>query len=248
MSPKSMRVAPTGAPLRVVILGSTGSIGCNAIEVIKHLNTLQRQGLFKRKIRIQGIFAHSNWRLLIKQVKSVKPDAIGLMNQESFKTLSRYLTSQTPLKRAYARPLIGRATVGSRKGLKLCRTEREINKIITDPGVDVVLVAISGSCALPFTLNAIKAGKTLALANKEVLVMAGEILTALARRKGIEIRPIDSEHSAIFQALHCGKLSEVRRVILTASAVLSIPGTRTALGKLPLKKRLIIRPGRWEKR
>lgn len=210
-------------PMRVVILGSTGSIGRNAIEVIKHLNTLQRHGLLKRKIQIRGIFANSNWRLLLKQAKSVKPDAIGLMNPESLNTLSRYLTSHS------------RRNVG---GLILCRTEKEINKIITDSKVDIVLVAISGACALPFTLNAIKAGKTLALANKEVLVMAGEILTSYARRKGIEIRPIDSEHSAIFQALHCGKPNEVRRVILTASGGPFYSRNQNSLKKVTPKQAL----------
>jgi 1-deoxy-D-xylulose-5-phosphate reductoisomerase len=148
-----------------------------------------------------GLFANSNWRLLLKQIKSVKPDAAGLINRKALDSLCRYLN---PAHKLCA-------------GLTLCRTEKEVNEIITDSKVDTILMAISGASALPFTLNAVKAGKTLALANKEVLVMAGEILTAYARQKGTEIRPVDSEHSAIFQAMHCGKANEVRRVILTAS-------------------------------
>lgn len=178
--------------MRIVILGSTGSIGRNAVEVIKHLSLLQKKGGLERKFQVTGLFANSNWRLLLKQIKSIKPKTAGLMNLKSFDNLCRSLKKPRP---------------------RLCRTEKEINEIITDSKVDTVLMAISGACALPFTLNAVKAGKILALANKEVLVMAGEILTSYSRR----IRPIDSEHSAIFQALHCGKPNEVRRVILTAS-------------------------------
>lgn len=99
-----------------------------------------------------------------------------------------------------------------------CRQGTEgIQAIIREDALDMVLLAASGSAGLPVALTALDAGKTLALANKEPLVMAGPVLTRLAKERGAAVVPIDSEHSAIFQALRAGKRSELRRVILTAS-------------------------------
>jgi len=203
--------------VQIIILGSTGSIGQNTIRVIRHLNDLYQQGLLKRNFQVAGLVANSNWKLLLEQIKLVKPSMVGLMNQKALDILSPYLKN-TPV--------------------KLCRDNETIHQMITNPAVDIVLVAISGASALSFTLTALKAGKTLALANKEVLVMAGDIITDYARRNGTEIRPVDSEHSAIFQAMHCGKPSEVKRIFLTASGGPFYHYTKSQLKKVTLKQSL----------
>ena len=91
------------------------------------------------------------------------------------------------------------------------------SEMVRRDDIDIVLAAIVGSAGLPAVLAAVEAGKTLALANKEALVVAGSLVIPLARKKGVSILPVDSEHSAVFQAMQSGRGSEVRRVILTAS-------------------------------
>jgi 1-deoxy-D-xylulose-5-phosphate reductoisomerase len=182
--------------IQVIILGSTGSIGENAVKVIRNLNYLASRGLAKKSYKVRALIANTNWKELIKQAKDLKPYAIGLTDKKALAELKE--------------------KAGAIKS-KICKSIDEINKIISAPETDIVLIAISGSEALPFTLAALKAGKILALANKEVLVMAGGIISDYARKNNIEIRPVDSEHSAIFQVLHCGGHSEVKRVIITAS-------------------------------
>jgi len=183
-------------PIQIVILGSTGSIGKNAVRVIRSLNNLYDNGLSGKSYKVKALIANTNCKELIKQAKYLKPHAIGLTDKEA---LAELKTKRCGLK------------------AKICKDINGINKIISASDTDIVLIAISGSEALPFTLEALKAGKIIALANKEVLVMAGKLISDYARRKNIEIRPVDSEHSAIFQALHCGKDSEVKRVVITAS-------------------------------
>jgi 1-deoxy-D-xylulose-5-phosphate reductoisomerase len=182
--------------MKIVILGSTGSIGQNTVKVAAHLNNLYKKGAIKEKIEIAGLVANSNWPLLLKQIKAVNPESVALTDKNASDALIKRLKNSP---------------------VKICQTRDDIHRMIGDPSVNMVVVAISGAEALPFTITAINAGKNLALANKEVLVMAGEIIMPLARRKGITILPVDSEHSAVFQALHCGKPGDVKRVILTAS-------------------------------
>src|SRR6185436_7228283 len=92
-----------------------------------------------------------------------------------------------------------------------------LEEVVQQPGVDMVLAAIVGSAGLTGTWAALEAGKTVALANKETLVMAGPQVMRLARERGAAILPVDSEHSAVFQAIQCGRRSEIKRVVLTAS-------------------------------
>ena len=100
--------------------------------------------------------------------------------------------------------------------------------------IDIVVAAIVGSAGLPATLATVESGKTLALANKESLVVAGSLVIPLARKKGVAILPVDSEHSAVFQALHCGRAAEVKRVILTASGGPFRKATREQIEKATL--------------
>jgi len=174
-------------PKQVVILGSTGSIGRMTLEVIDHLN---------KHFRVFGLVANSRWKLLLKQVNKFTPREVGLTNAQAAERLKASLR---------------------RKQARIYHSLEEIKQMVTHPAVDIVVSAISGAEGLLPTLWAVQAGKTIALANKESLVMAGDLLMSEARRRKAEIRPVDSEHSAIFQAGHCGKPGEIRRVILTAS-------------------------------
>jgi 1-deoxy-D-xylulose-5-phosphate reductoisomerase len=110
--------------------------------------------------------------------------------------------------------------------------------LVSDPDVDLVVTAIVGAAGLAGTLAALEAGKTVALANKETLVLAGELVMELARRRGVAIIPIDSEHSAIFQAMHCGRACEVERVVLTASGGPFRGRSRESLAKVDCKEAL----------
>ncbi|MCK4908906.1 MAG: 1-deoxy-D-xylulose-5-phosphate reductoisomerase [Planctomycetes bacterium] len=171
----------------IVILGSTGSIGRNALKVLARLN---------HSFKVSGLVAHSNWSLLKEQAKEFRPKKVALID------LTAAERCQSALRKQKIKVLTGWA---------------QAKKIITDPAVDLVLSAVTGAAGLPASLWAIQSGKTLALANKESMVMAGGLLMKLARQKKASIIPVDSEHSAIFQALHCGQSDEVKQIILTAS-------------------------------
>jgi 1-deoxy-D-xylulose-5-phosphate reductoisomerase len=172
---------------RIAILGSTGSIGCNALEVIERLGP---------PYRAVALSAHRQRDKLLEQVKRHRPAAVAMTDGARDDGLSASL-----------RDLGAEVYVGPEGMIELVRRD----------DVDVVLAAVVGAAGLPAVIAAVQAGKTLALANKESLVIAGSLLTAEAKRRNVRILPIDSEHSAIFQALQCGRLGEVRRVILTAS-------------------------------
>jgi 1-deoxy-D-xylulose-5-phosphate reductoisomerase len=172
---------------KVVILGSTGSIGRSALEVLKGFND---------RFEIFGLSAHKNIELFKKQIREFKPKMAVLTQSESYeKVKKRYLNNR----------------------IKIEFGAESISQMVSAAEVDIIINAISGSAGLLPSYASLQAGKTLALANKESLVMAGELLTDLAKRKGSEILPVDSEHSAIKQCLLAGKRSEVKRLILTAS-------------------------------
>jgi len=171
---------------RVVILGSTGSIGCNALAVAGHLG---------EEIEVLGLSANRNIDKLVEQVKQFRPGVV--------------VVSEACLREAREK-LAGTDTE------ILCGPSGLVELARLD-GVDVVLSAIVGAAGLPVAVATVEAGRTLALANKESLVMAGSILIPLAKTTGATILPVDSEHSAIFQAMQCGRREEVKRVILTAS-------------------------------
>jgi len=174
-------------PRKVVILGSTGSIGRSTLEVIAAGNG---------RWQVVGMTAHNNLELLCQQADAFRPDWLvatdaGRAEEFAWPTL----------------PAGVRREVGN--DAMLAR--------VAEPDVDLVVAAIVGSAGLAGTWAALEAGKDVALANKETLVMAGPLVMRLAARRGARILPVDSEHSAVFQALRCGREGEVSRIILTAS-------------------------------
>jgi 1-deoxy-D-xylulose-5-phosphate reductoisomerase len=172
---------------RVAILGSTGSIGSNALDVIEHLG---------EPYRAVALSAHRQAGKLLEQARRFRPAAVAVTEESPDASLVQEL----------------RAT-----GAEVYVGPGGMEQLVARPDVDVVLASVVGAAGLPAVLAAVRAGKTIALANKESLVVAGSLLVPEARRRGVAILPVDSEHSAIFQAMHCGRLGEVSRVILTAS-------------------------------
>ena len=179
----------------ISILGSTGSIGCNALEVI---------ALFPDRFRVAGLTACENIDKLEIQVRRFKPPVISLNNEKAARALKERCGSPD---------------------IEILSGVEGLIRVATLPEADMVVSAITGSAGLIPTFSAIKAGKTVALANKETMVMAGEIVTKEADERGVRILPVDSEHSAIFQVMEGGRWEDVYRIILTASGgpFLNIP-------------------------
>ena len=181
----------------LAILGSTGSIGQSALDVVR---------AHPDKLRVIGLAGGFNAPLLAAQAMEFHPKAIGMATDEALRAVTAAYDAE-------------RAAAGS-EGLIA---------VATHPDVDIVICASSGTAGLEAVLAAIDAGKTIALANKEVLVMAGSLVTTAARRRGVGILPVDSEHNAIHQCLHGRRKEEVRRIILTASGG---PFRESAVGAL----------------
>jgi 1-deoxy-D-xylulose-5-phosphate reductoisomerase len=175
----------------VSILGSTGSIGQSALAVA---------AAHPDRVRIVALAAGENAAKLAEQIAAHRPDAVGLASSRAVAALRAELQTRGTI--APARILTGA------DGLIAAATH---------PDAEIVLFASSGTAALDAVLAAIEAGKTVALANKEILVMAGSVVMAAARRRGVAVLPVDSEHNAIHQCLHGRTPAEVRRLILTAS-------------------------------
>jgi 1-deoxy-D-xylulose-5-phosphate reductoisomerase len=171
----------------IAILGSTGSIGTQALEVIG-----ENPSLFKAYV----LTAQSNAFLLIQQALHFKPAYVVICDE------SKYAEVQKALKNTDTKVLTG---------------SDAIDEIVTHHDIDTVLTAMVGFSGLKPTIAAIKAGKNIALANKETLVVAGELITDLARQHNIKILPVDSEHSAIFQCLAGEDNNPIEKIILTAS-------------------------------
>jgi 1-deoxy-D-xylulose-5-phosphate reductoisomerase len=176
----------------VAVLGSTGSIGRAAIDVL---------GRMQHSHRVTAISCHSQLQLLEQQIAEVTPTH-AIVTQSANAESQRWLSNtneRSPATKRY---------VGS----------DAINAIVTGDEVDTVIGAIVGIAGLESAYEAAKAGKRLALANKESLVVAGALIMQSAQESGAEVIPVDSEHSAIFQCLQsCGRKSELKRIILTAS-------------------------------
>ena len=170
----------------IAILGSTGSIGRSALQVVD---------AHPDRLRVVSLAAGDNDALFAEQIAKYRPDVVAMASAEA---VDRLRASGTRL------PLVGAGTPG-------------LIAVATHPAVEIVICATSGTAGLEAVLAAIEAGKTIALANKEVLVMAGALVTSAARRHGVAILPVDSEHNAIHQCLHGRPSSEIRRLILTAS-------------------------------
>jgi len=173
----------------VAILGSTGSIGRSALSVV---------ATHADQLRVVSLAGGENAALLAEQVRTFGPDVVAVA---------------TPAARDDLRTRLNGAGPSSPIGVG----HDGLVAAATHPGVDVVLCATSGTAGLEAALAAIDAGKTVALANKEVLVMAGALMMDAAARRGVAILPVDSEHNAIHQCLHGRRREEIRRIILTAS-------------------------------
>lgn len=171
---------------RVIILGSTGSIGLSALKVARDL---------PERMEVVGLAANRQVDVLIEQAKEFKPAAVAVFDENN---LSR-LKAGVPQ---------GTACFSGAEGLK---------RLATWADADMILIAIVGTAGLAPALAAIEVGKDLAIASKEILVMAGEEVTQSAAKKGIKILPVDSEHNAIFQCLSKEPHCHVSRLILTAS-------------------------------
>lgn len=171
----------------IAVMGSTGSIGTQTLDIIE-----QHPDLFRATV----LTAKSNYKLLAEQAHKFRPDTIVIADEEAFRPLSS-LTADLHINVE-------------------CGTDALANAGCSD-NVDIVIAALVGYSGLIPTINAIKAGKTIALANKETLVAGGSIVTTLAKKHGVDIIPVDSEHSAIFQCLQGEKSIEARKILLTAS-------------------------------
>ena len=180
--------ARPAAKRRIAILGSTGSIGRSALSVVD---------AHQHRLEVVGLAAGSNASLLASQIAHVRPRVAAMATPHALDTV--------------------RAHLGAGAAPRLLAGAEGLVAVATHPDVDILLCASSGTAALEAVLAAIDAGKTIALANKEVLVMAGAIVTAAAERTGVTILPVDSEHNAIHQCLHGRSRAEISRLILTAS-------------------------------
>jgi len=194
---------------KITILGSTGSIGCSALDVIEKN---------PQRFQVEALAAGRNIKLLKKQIEKFNPKVVAVSTKESALKLREALNAKSRIKIFY-----------SKEGLK---------EIASFPSADIVISAISGSAGLIPTLAAIEAGKDIALANKETMVMAGEIVTKRAIKKRVKIIPVDSEHSAIFQCLEGHEIQNLRRIILTASGGPFLNFTRNELKKVSLRQTL----------
>ena len=171
----------------IAILGSTGSIGTQAVEVIKaHPDQFQ----------VEVLTTNTNADLLIQQAADLKPNVVVICDENRYDAVFAALD-----------PL----------GIKVYAGAKAIASVVQMDTVDLVLTAMVGYAGLLPTIKAIEAGKAIALANKETLVVAGELITQLAAQKGVNIYPVDSEHSAIFQCLMGEFHNPIEKIILTAS-------------------------------
>ena len=183
-----MRQPENDAPTRgIAILGSTGSIGTQALDVVRD----QRDAL-----HVEVLSAHSNADLLIAQALEFKPNVVVIGDDAKWKQVNDALFDA---------------------GIKVYSGAEALEQVVEVDGIDMVLTAMVGAAGLKPTLRAIDAGKHIALANKETLVVAGELVMGAARRKGVDLHPVDSEHSAIYQCLAGEFHNPIEKVILTAS-------------------------------
>lgn len=171
----------------IAILGSTGSIGTQALEVIaSHPHAFE----------VEVLTANSNASLLIEQAKRFNPNVVVIGNEDQYAQVKDALHAEN---------------------IKVYCGESALCSVVEMDTVDLVLTALVGYAGLKPTIKAIEAGKNIALANKETLVIAGELVTRLAKEKGVNIYPVDSEHSAIFQCIVGEFHNKIEKIILTAS-------------------------------
>ncbi len=171
---------------KIAILGSTGSIGRNCLDVI---------GRFPEKYEVIGLASNTSIDLLAEQVEKFKPREIALFDEDCAKAISSKINSS----------------------VKVYSGLDGLNRIAASDEVELLVSSMIGAAGLVPTYEAIKAGKTIALANKESLVVGGEVVTREAKKNNVNILPVDSEHSAIFQSMEGHRKEDIRRIIITAS-------------------------------
>jgi 1-deoxy-D-xylulose-5-phosphate reductoisomerase len=171
----------------IAILGSTGSIGTQALDVIR---------ANPNQFEVEVLVANSNADLLIKQAREFSPNAVVIADESKYTYVKEALNSAD---------------------IKVYAGSKSIVDIVQMESIDTVLAAIVGYAGLESTLSAIKAGKQIALANKETLVVAGDLVTSIAKENGVNLYPVDSEHSAIFQCLAGEFHNPIEKIYLTAS-------------------------------
>ena len=199
---------------QIAILGSTGSIGTQALEVIS-----EHPSLFE----VEVLTANNNSSLLIEQAKKFKPNTVVITNEEKYKEVDNALFGL---------------------GIKVFCGEKSLEEVVEGENIDVVLTALVGYSGLKPTIRAIKAGKNIALANKETLVVAGDLITKLCLEYGVQIYPVDSEHSAIFQCLVGETYNPIEKIYLTASGGPFSGMKMDALSKV--KKEQALKHPNWE--
>ncbi len=172
---------------KIAILGSTGSIGTQALDVVQSNPD---------HFSVEVLTAHSNADLLIEQAKKFKPNSVVIGDESKYQIVKDALWNDD---------------------IKVYAGQEALEQIVESTEIELVLTALVGAAGLKPTVNAIQAGKTIALANKETLVVAGDLVTALAKSKAVNIYPVDSEHSAIFQCLAGEWHNPIEKIILTAS-------------------------------
>jgi 1-deoxy-D-xylulose-5-phosphate reductoisomerase len=172
---------------KISILGSTGSVGTSTLAVVD---------AFPEELQVVGLAAGGNLDLLAKQIEKYSPELVSVREPRDVEAL--------------------RARLGGRR-IEIVSGGDGACAVASMPSADAVIAAIVGAAGIPPVHSALKAGKRVGIANKEVLVAAGDVMTRTAREHGGEILPVDSEHNAVHQALRCGTAREVERIILTAS-------------------------------
>jgi 1-deoxy-D-xylulose-5-phosphate reductoisomerase len=172
---------------RIAVLGSTGSIGVNALQVVRE---------HPDRFRVSALAAGRNVERLADQVREFRPALVSVADAEAAAALLGLLRGDAP---------------------RIVHGEEGACEVAAAPDTDRVVAAMVGAAGVRPALCALEAGRDLALANKEALVAAGDLLTAAARRRGCALLPVDSEHNAVHQCLRAGRAEEVRRVVLTAS-------------------------------
>ena len=171
----------------IAVFGSTGSIGTQTLDIIE-----ANPELFK----VSVLTANKNWELLARQAEKFKPEKVVIADKEYYPQLKESLKNFN---------------------IEVLSGKEDLAQAATSDNIDLVVAALVGYSGLIPTINAIKKGKTIALANKETLVVAGELITKLAKERKVKILPVDSEHSAIFQCLQGERHREMSKILLTAS-------------------------------
>ena len=171
----------------IAILGSTGSIGTQTLEVIDS---------HPDKFVVEVLTANNNSRLLIEQAVKYKPNVVVIVNKDKYDLVNKELFDL---------------------GIKVYAGKEALNEVVENENIDIVLTALVGYSGLGPTIRAIKSGKNIALANKETLVVAGDLISRLCKKNNVDILPVDSEHSAIFQCLSGENYNSIEKIYLTAS-------------------------------